>query len=150
MRGNLWKDLPFLWHFQSSCQVVQLHKILPSAHFSRWRPSENVKKLISIFATLYNFCEKTYEKTCHFYSVFAKFISGRTLAQNFNTSKSLTKSGPWIILKISIHVYVFEHLLRENLWKNLHFLWRIFKVHVKLYKSSNLWKTNGGPCSIKN
>ena len=40
---------------------------------NKWLPLQNIKKLISIFATLNNFSKKTYEKTYRFYDTL-KFL----------------------------------------------------------------------------
>ena len=41
----------------------------------KWQLFENVNKSLVIWATLNNFCAKTYEKIYRFYDIFSKFLS---------------------------------------------------------------------------
>ena len=61
---------------------------------------QNLNKFSLIWASLSNFCMKTYERTYRFYDIFSKFLLRPKFSQNFFTNFSN-----------------FEQLLRENLWK---------------------------------
>ena len=53
----------------------------------KWRLFENVINFLLISATLSNVCEKSYEKTYLFFSIFSNFHFSFMCLQNFMTSK---------------------------------------------------------------
>ena len=53
----------------------------------QWQPFQNLNNFLFISATLSNICDKTYEKTYHFFHIFSNFHFIFTCWQNFVISK---------------------------------------------------------------
>ena len=79
------------WFYVLISNLLLLHL---SWHFlawnflpTKWRLFENMIKLLFICATLSNVCEKSYEKTYLFFSIFSNFHFSFMCSQNFMTGK---------------------------------------------------------------
>ena len=87
LREILWKDYWFyvLVSFIVTCKLTNFlaWNFLPK----KWRLFENMIKLLFICATLSNVCEKSYEKTYLFFSIFSNFHFSFMCSQNFMTGK---------------------------------------------------------------
>ena len=78
-----------------------------------------------------DFSGKTYEKTCRFYNVFRKYNSNWASVPTFTLWIFFSKI--WWPSQFHGHFFRFPFLLRENLWKDLQFLWLIFKYSIMIY-----------------
>ena len=79
---------------------------------------QNLNKFSLIWASLSNFCMKTYKRTYRFYDIFSKFLLPPKFSQKVFTNFSN-----------------FEKLLRENLWKAFNFDFRVIYICTTTFKS---------------
>ena len=75
------KSCCFIIYFQSSVQIVHVDEVLRSGYF--FQKFDGRLNLMSIFFTFHRFCEKVYEKTYQFYSLFSNVLSLCARSQNF-------------------------------------------------------------------
>ena len=75
------KSCCFIIYFQSSVQIVHVDEVLRSGYF--FQKFDGPLNLMSIFFTFHRFCEKVYEKTYQFYSLFSNVLSLCARLQNF-------------------------------------------------------------------
>ena len=71
----------------------------------KWRLFENVINLLFISATLSNVCEKSYEKTYLFFSIFSNFHFSFMCSQNFITSE-LHKKGSGLFQYVNKSLFI--------------------------------------------
>ena len=89
LREILWKDLLVLcFNFKLVIVTCKLTNFLAWNFLpTKWRLFENMIKLLFICATLSNVCEKSYEKTYLFFSIFSNFHFSFMCSQNLMTGK---------------------------------------------------------------
>ena len=83
------------------------------------------------FSVLKDFSGKTYERTCRFYNAFPKYNSNWACLPSFTLWIFFSKI--WWPSQFNGYFFRFPPLLRENLWKDLQFLWLIFKYSIMIY-----------------
>ena len=83
------------------------------------------------FLVLKDFSGKTYERTCRFYNAFPKYNSNWACLPSFTLWIFFSKI--WWPSQFNGYFFRFPPLLRENLWKDLQFLWLIFKYSIMIY-----------------
>ena len=75
------KTCCFIIYFQSSVQIVHVDEVLRCGYF--FQKFDGPLNLMSIFFTFHRFCEKVYEKTYQFYSLFSNVLLLCARSQNF-------------------------------------------------------------------
>ena len=75
------KTCCFIIYFQRPVQIVHVDEVLRSGYF--FQKFDGPLNLMSIFFTFHRFCEKVYEKTYQFYSLFSNVLFLCARSQNF-------------------------------------------------------------------
>ena len=75
------KTCCFIIYFQRPVHIVHVDEVLRSGYF--FQKFDGPLNVMSIFFTFHRFCEKVYEKTYQFYSLFSNVLFLCARSQNF-------------------------------------------------------------------
>ena len=122
-------------YFQSSFQVVHVHKVsLSETFYKKWQLFENVNKFLPVLVTLNNFCQETYEKTYHFYDIFSKFWSIITCSHSFNSTKIFRKRRFFQYVKKTLLIFITLNNICQKVAVNFYTLTKFYYLKICIKK----------------
>ena len=139
LREILWKDLQVLcFNFKLVIVTCKLTNFLAWNFLpTKLRLFENMIKLLFICATLSNVCEKSYEKTYLFFSIFSNFHFSFMCSQNFMTGK-LQKKLCRLLQYVNQNLFIAQtlnNIFDENYEKPYN-VWNLFLKFVSSVRLS--------------